>query len=290
MELQRRGYYDDVKELIETMYRENGNKKVTVVAHSMGAAIFLHFFTQSGVVTQAWKDQYIGNFITLSGAWAGGNEDIQAEISGLGLINNRPDDIFGFFSFIKNWIRKTLKPILQSYQSTAFLLPRPSVWGNTVLVTTPTQSYTANDYQKLFNDAGFTDGYAMYQVIENVNKDFPSPNVPTHCFYGVGVDTPWSFHYKKSFPAGANEDPEVTMGDGDGSVSLPSSEVCLRWNNNNGGYSFRSMAFSSTDHLQIMKREAVLKEIGTTVGAPADPTQASSDEGSWWDKITDFFG
>ena len=108
VELQRRGYYDDVKELIETMYRENGNKKVTVVAHSMGAAIMLHFLTQSGVVTQEWKDQFIGNFITLSAAWAGGNEDVQAAISGLGLINERPDDIFGLFRFLKNYIRKAM--------------------------------------------------------------------------------------------------------------------------------------------------------------------------------------
>ena len=284
MELQRRGYYSDLKELIETMYSENGNSKVTIVAHSMGAAITLHFFTQSGVVTQTWKDQYIGNFITLSGAWAGGNEDIQAEISGLGLINEREDDIFGIFSYIKDWIRSSLKSILQSFQSTAFLLPRPSVWGSTVLVTTPTQSYTANDYQQLFNDVGFTDGYSMYQVIENVNKDFPSPNVPTHCFYGVGVDTPWSFRYKQSFPGGADEDPEVIMGDGDGSVTLPSSEVCLRWNNNNGGHSFRSMTFSGTDHVKILQIMAVLKEIGTTVGAPADPTEAPNEK-SWWEKI-----
>ena len=33
-ELQRRGYYDDVKGLIETMYRENGNRRVTIAAHS----------------------------------------------------------------------------------------------------------------------------------------------------------------------------------------------------------------------------------------------------------------
>ncbi len=284
MELQRRGYYDDVKALIETMYRESGNKKVTVVVHSMGGPIFLHFFTQSGVVSQAWKDKYIGNFITLSAAWAGGNEDLQAEISGLGLINNRPDDIFGFFGFLKDYIRETLKPILQSFQSTVFLLPAPSVWGSKVLVTTPTQSYTANDYQRLFNDAGFTDGYSMYKVIKKVNKDFPSPNIPTLCFYGTDVDTPWSFHYSKSFPAGADEDPTVTMGNGDGSVALPSSEVCLRWKNNNGGHSFRSRVFSGVDHVQILKDGGVLTEIRTAVGAPANPTPAP-DEGNWWDNI-----
>ena len=276
------------------MYSENGNRKVTIVAHSMGAAIFLHFFTQSGVVSQTWKDQYIGNFITLSGAWAGGNEELEVVISGIGPINDRKDDIFGILSFIQGVIKKSLRPILQTFQSSVFLLPKPSVWGNTILVSTPTQSYTANDYQQLFNDIGYTDGYSMYQGIENVNKNFPPPNVPTHCFYGVGVDTPRTIHYNKPFPGGADEDPTVNMGDGDGSVCIESSEVCLRWNNNNGGHSFSSKAFSNTDHTQILQVEAVLKDIGQIVGAPTDPTTASAskkeEEESWWDKVKKLFG
>ena len=286
VELQRRGYYSHVKELIETMYHENGNRKVTIVVHSMGGPIMLYFLTQ--IVTQSWKDQYIANFITLSAAWAGGNKDLQAEISGISPVSGGLDDIFGVMRFIQNWIRTSFKPILRTFQSTVFLLPHPSIFGNTALVTTPTQSYTANDYEQLFNDIGFIDGYSMYQVIENINKDFPSPNVPTHCFWGVGVDTPWSFNYKKPFPEGAKEDPEIIMGDGDDSVAVPSSEVCLRWKNNNGGHSFRSMTFSGADHTKIVQIDAVLKEIGTTVGAPADPVQASVEK-SWWDEIKDFF-
>ena len=71
----------------------------------------------------------------------------------------------------------------------------PSVCGDTVLVTTPARSYTASDYRQLFSDIGLTDGFAMYQGIENIN--------------------------------------EVTMGDGDGAVNLLSSKVCLRWANSN---------------------------------------------------------
>ena len=56
------------------MYSENGNHKVSIVAHSMGAPLMLHFFTESGVVDQAWKNQYIGNFIPVAGAWSGENK------------------------------------------------------------------------------------------------------------------------------------------------------------------------------------------------------------------------
>ena len=251
------------------MYRDNGNRKVTIVAHSMGAAITLHFLTQSGVVTQAWKDQYIGNFIPIAGAWSGGNSVLQFEISGLSGVNRGPGDMLNFLFRLQDFITDPFTSILRSYQSIQFLLPRPSVWNNTVLVSTPAQTYTAFDYQQLFSDIGFTDGYAMYRGIENINENFPSPNVPTHCLYGVGVKTPKSFRYTRSFPEGAEDDPEVIMGDGDGAVNVESSQVCLRWVNNNGGHSFRSMMFNGAtfNHIAILSDETVLKEIVRIIGA-----------------------
>jgi lysophospholipase-3 len=255
------------------MYRENSNRKVTIAAHSMGSPIMLHFLTQSGVVTQEWKDRFIGNFIPIAGAWSGGNSALQFEVSGLSAINRRPGDMLNFFFRLQDSITDPFTPILRSFQSIHFLLPRPSVWGDTVLVTTPARSYTASDYQQLFSDIGLTDGFAMYQGIENINRDFPSPNVPTHCFYGVGIDTPRSFRYTRSFPEGANDDPQVTMGDGDGAVNLLSSEVCLRWaGNRNGGRPFKSRTFDGAEHMAILNEEAVLREIGSIVGAPANPT------------------
>ena len=98
-ELQRRGYCDDVKGLIETMYHGNGGKKVAVVAHSIGAPIMLHIFTQSGVVTQEWKDQYIGNFIPIARAWSGGNEAIQSLISGLRIDSRGPGFILKLYFY-----------------------------------------------------------------------------------------------------------------------------------------------------------------------------------------------
>ena len=281
-ELERRGYYSDLKDLIETMYRDNGNDEVTIVAHSMGGPIILHFLT-SGIVTQAWKDTYIGNFITLSGAWSGGNEAIEAQISGLSVINERSDDLFKLFRFIGDWVRKSFKSVIHSFQSTIWLLPRPSVWGSTILVTTPTQNYTANDYQQLFSDIDYSDGYNMFQGIEGINEGWPVPNVTTHCFYGVGVDTPLSFHYEEPFPAGASNDPEVIMGDGDGVVNTPSSEVCLQWADNS--HAFNHIAFNGVDHMQIVKSEVVLRNIGNIVGALRDPTPTPPPEEkkSWWE-------
>ena len=270
-ELERRGYFSDLKRLTETMYRENGNTKVTIVAHSMGGPVTLHFLT-SGLVSQSWKDQHIGNFIPLSGAWSGGNEALQTQVSGLSVINTRSCDMFNVFHYISDQIRYSLKPILRSHQSMSFLLPRPSVWTDTVLVSTPTQTYTASDYERLFSDIGFTDGFAMFKGIADINDNFPAPNVPTHCFYGVGVDTPLSFHYGEAFPGGADDDPEVTMGDGDGTVNTLSSEVCLQWASN-GGHRFSSMTFDKVGHQEMVSDKKVLQEVGKIVGASDYPVR-----------------
>ena len=274
MELKRRGYFDNLKSLVEEMYQANGNTKVTIVAHSMGAPTMLYFFTQSEIIDQSWKDMYIGNFITLSGAWSGGNQVLRADISGL----SADEGLFEPIRELSSAILRSLIPILRTFQSIYFLLPRPSVWGNTVIVSTPTQTYTTNDYERLFSDIGLADGYAKYQGVEKINENYPAPNVPTHCFYGVGVDTPLSFTYKESFPKGADSVPDVTTGNGDGSVNTPSSEVCLRWANS--GHTFNHKTFRGVNHRNIVKDDSVLKEIRKIVGAKQ----------SLWDRVLDLFG
>ena len=268
---------------MEETYRANDNTKVTIVAHSMGAPTMLYFFTQSEIIDQSWKDMYIGNFITLSGAWSGGNVALMIELSGLSIIDDRLGDIFSIFRIVAMRITDSLTPILRTFQSIYFLLPRPSVWGDTVIVSTPTQTYTANDYERLFSDIGLADGYAKYQGVERINENFPAPNVPTHCFYGVGVDTPLSFTYREQFPEGTNGDPEVTMGDGDGTVNVESSEVCLRWANANGDQPFNSKTFDRIDHFQIVQNTVVLQQIRDIVGAPTNPT-------SLWHTILELLG
>ena len=74
-------------------------------------------------------------------------------------------------------------------QSTVWLLLWASVWNDTTLVITLGRNYTASQYQALFTDLQSPQGYDMYQGVQSINSGFPPPNVPTHCFYGVGSDT-----------------------------------------------------------------------------------------------------
>ena len=251
-ELKGRGYYSDLKDLIETMYTENGNTKVTIVVHSMGGPVSLYFFTSISEITQEWKDKYIHSYIPLSGAWAGGNELVYSEINGRDLL----EDV----EFISTNL--LTKPIIRSFPSTAWLLPPASVWNTEVIVKTPTRSYTANDYEALFEDMGFPEGYTMYQNLQHINSGWPAPNVPTHCFYGVGQQTEVQFIYDDGFP---DEEPvEIIYGDGDGGVNIESSQVCHRWANSE--YPFEYTEFS-VNHRDILKDEAVLSVIGIIVGA-----------------------
>ena len=57
-------YFSKLKTLIEDTYSANGNKKITLLSHSLGCPYTLVFLNKQ---TQDWKDRYILQWITLSG-------------------------------------------------------------------------------------------------------------------------------------------------------------------------------------------------------------------------------
>ena len=58
----------------------------------------------------------------------------------------------------------TVRPEQRAMPSTAWLLPSTRFWSaKEVLVVTEHRNYTVNDYEQLFKDLNFTDGYMMWQ-------------------------------------------------------------------------------------------------------------------------------
>ena len=53
-----------LKKLVEDTYSGNGNKKITLMSHSLGCPYTLVFLNAQ---TQAWKDKYILQWIPLAG-------------------------------------------------------------------------------------------------------------------------------------------------------------------------------------------------------------------------------
>ena len=235
------------------MYEQNGNTKVTLLPISMGGPVSLYFLTR--VVNQEWKDTFIHSYIPIAAAWSGAN--------GLPSVLT-PPAISIFFLFPVQASAEELLTLSRSYASAFWLSPRTSAWNDTILISTPTKNYTANDYQELYTDAGYPQGYTQFS---DFDVDWPAPNVPTYCFYGLGFPTPLTYVYDAGFPS--TQPTTVIYGDGDGVVNKQSLEVCLRWADSN--YPFQSSIFAGRDHFNITSDKSLLQSIGRIVGAPQDP-------------------
>ena len=245
--LKKIGYYKSVKRLIEKMHRKS-NDKVSIVVHSMGGPVTLYFL--NNIVSQDWKDKYIKTFIPLSGAWSGGNSIVLSFVSAILKDASEYEQQFAV-SF-------------QSMESTVYLLPNPSVWKDRIIITTDTDKYSANDYEKLFKSMDRITDYTKIKDSLEINGDYPAPNVSVHCFYGVGVDTVEVINYGNGFP---NKYDDVTCGDGDGSVNLLSSEVCLKWSKEMTA-PFQKKIFDHTTHLDMITAPYVLAAVDEAIGIP----------------------
>ena len=238
------------------MYKENGQKKVTLVAHSMGGPVSLHFLTGYSGIDQNWKDTHINAWVTLSGAWSGSVGALDLLMSGYH--TPLPDFVH---DMIGNFVS-----IAQTLESIPWMLPSSSVFGDTVLVSTPSRDYTADDYERLFSDIGYTNGFKTYQRVLGINVDFPAPNVPTYCYYGVNVDTLAKLTFETDLN-NTNTVPNVEFGDGDGSVNIASAEVCRKWSTMSSKYPFTYRKYNEVEHNDMLANDRVLADIASIVRA-----------------------
>lgn len=207
---ENKAYFMGLQRMIEEMAEKAGGP-VVLIAHSMGNMYTLYFLNQQ---PQAWKDRYIKAFISLGAPWAGVAKTLRVVTSG---DNNRIPVI----SSLK------IRSQQRSAVSTIWLLPYAHSWPNDrPLVQTPTSNYTVRDYQRLFTDLDFQDGWAMRQDTEPLVGALQAPGVAIHCLYGSGVPTPEAFQYDGKFP---DVEPTVVQGLGDGTVNLLSAMQCKRW-------------------------------------------------------------
>ena len=264
-----------MKRQIEDMYEQSGNTKVTIVVQSMGAPTTLYFLDpNNGIVTQDWKNMYLHAFVSLSGAWAGSPLALKEQVSG-GILRH----------IVGRLINDSA--IARRLQSVYWLLPNPAVFNDTtVIIRTPDHTYTSSNYSQLFTNLGFKQGYTMYQGVENINKGFPDPGMPTYCCWGVGFKTNLTYTYREDFPKGAENDPEVTAHtDGDGVVNAMASEVCLQWNGTRECY----QTFPNVSHNDMAKNTNVIEAVAkvvTNLGNKSDPKPSDKIMGSILNSMT----
>ncbi len=241
--------------VVEEMYEQNNQTKVTIVVHSMGGPVSLYFL--NNIVTQAWKDQYIHAYIPLSGAWDGAALAMEALLSGefdsMGLTN-----------------------LTRTFQGSYWLVPSSdSLGAQHVIAEVGSDRYTTTQYDALFQRAGITEGFTKYTNVKAINSGWIAPNVSTHCFYGLFPNTnntPEAFIYAADgFP---NSKPtSVLMGFGDTVVNAQISEICLQWMNQSAGFTSRPF---KANHTEMITDPNVLAAIGDIVGAPQDTTSSPS--------------
>ena len=236
----------------------NGENRVTLITHSMGGPISLHFLTK--LVDQEWKDCYIKQYITLSAVWAGAAKSVRSLTSG----DN--EDIFIDKDI---WGRESQR----TYQSTQFLLPPPgNVWTrDTILVSTPERKYSSFEYKQLFADLNYTYGWDMYQLVLPDLGNFEAPNITTYCFWGLLTDsdgnpaTPEQFIFdNEQFP---DKPPTVINGPGDGSVNLRSLEICSQWRTQQSK-PVQTKSFPGVEHVHMIKNSAVIGNVSEIVFSP----------------------
>ena len=91
---------------------------------------------------------------------------------------------------------------------------------------TAVRNYTIDDYDTFFKDIHYPIAIDMKKTVPPIFNSSP-PNVPVLCLHGSGVNTPVTYSYKSgTFPDGP---PDISMGDGDGTVPAVSLMGCTRW-------------------------------------------------------------
>ena len=238
VQLQQRGYYTQLQSLVETMYIDS-NERVTMVAHSAGGLVSLYFLNNA--VNQEWKDQYINAYIPIAAPVGGTFFSLSTIILG----NSSIQPFAG---------GRDSSATTRSFPSISSLIPCPSVWDDTVIISTSSRNFTAGDYQEIYEAIGDTNGYRMYLDTADVCKTYSAPNVTVHC-----VIIPTLNRLGYSTDSISNSSPaEFRNGVGDGLTEIRSTEVCLKWQNKQDkGFSYQKIP--GGQHIQLLNNFNVLQ-------------------------------
>ncbi|CBZ53707.1 putative 1-O-acylceramide synthase [Neospora caninum Liverpool] len=116
--------YAQLKADIEDRYTELNNRKVDLIAHSLGSIILCYFLNR--VVDQAWKDKYIGSMTLVAAATGGSFKAVKSLLSGYD--DGTDIDIWNVIDF-SLFPAVLLRDLLQTMGSIYALLPDPAVYG-----------------------------------------------------------------------------------------------------------------------------------------------------------------
>jgi hypothetical protein len=230
-------FFGMLKNLIEETYRENGNKKVNLIGHSMGTYQG-HWFLSSGYVNSTWKDQYIKNMMDITPLYRGAPLGHRALLTGLTPIP------------LVKWYLRTLVANWGSVH--AFL---PFNWNETAFVITDDDTFYEQDTVRLYDYADKPWVGQAYPFSHEVYKKMQPHGVPYHCFLVTNVTTECGADYR-----GTNnwyETPASIACDGDVLVPSYSARFCTNLN----PQSYQEYAGEGLNHLSILNYIPLLDQL-----------------------------
>eukprot|EP00792_Barthelona_sp_PAP020_P004315 TRINITY_DN2043_c0_g1_i1.p1 TRINITY_DN2043_c0_g1~~TRINITY_DN2043_c0_g1_i1.p1 ORF type:complete len:436 (+),score=115.18 TRINITY_DN2043_c0_g1_i1:31-1308(+) len=225
-ENEKRGWFNLLKALVETTYRRNSNKKVIVTAHSMGGMMGTHFFN---IMSSEWKDKYIDSFHIVASPLAGSLKGYEAWFSGeTEMVTKLGVELVD----IQAW-----KRLVFSWGSLGYFYPREEVFGNEIVITTPTKKFTSkiSDVKKALSQRKDRRSTLQNAAVQHLDtkKVFPvqraSPGVDVHCLWFIGSPTTKTLHYDTEDYS--NPPTRTTTTLGDGTVLAKSASFCKNWAN-----------------------------------------------------------
>ncbi|KAI4316599.1 hypothetical protein L6164_024565 [Bauhinia variegata] len=237
-------FLEDLKNLIEGASSSNAGRPVILVSHSLGGLYALQLLNRNSI---SWRRKFIKHLVAISAPWGGTVDEMLTFASGstLGLPVVDPLIVRGE---------------QRSSESNLWLLPNPKLFGrDKTLVTTKNRNYSAHDIADFLKDIGFPEGvYPFENRILPLMDKIEAPRVPITCVIGSGVKTPETLFY---MTGDFDEQPEISYGDGDGTVNMVSLVALQSLWAHRGNQTVRVTRIGGVSHTSILKNEAALKEI-----------------------------
>ena len=226
-------FASQLKELIDSIKRKTG-KPVVIISFSLGGLYALDFLYKQ---TQQWKDEHIKLLITLSTPWLGSINAVDSLLRGYHI--SMLSDVYGETKFIGN---------ARSYSSVMAMMPH-EVGFKQNFVEVGDEQYRTNNYTDLFKKIGLNSLPQQIEDSQNFLNNFRSPQVDLLCIHASHEPTKEKIIYQSwtDFP----NNPEITYGDGDGTVNRASLAGCLKWKGQ--GKSLNYKVFPNGAHDETVK-------------------------------------
>lgn len=226
-----------------------------IIGHDLGSVIANYFLVSSN---QAWKDNYIKSFITVSGAFGGCPKALRAVLSGVSAKKGG----LNFTSAVRN------------FSGLHLMLPNPVVYGDNPLVHFNQITYNSYDIPNLLNQVS-PEAVEVSKITEKVRDvSMKAPGVTTHILAGNNLNTESSYKYsmslvndpQKNYPFYQLELPENQKFNypdyfvGDGTMPKFALEYPIFWTRNQTEPVYFQF-FGEAEHTKILSKYEPIKYI-----------------------------